>query len=214
MSAFSPPTASTQGAPQGAITGYQNYLAANSVTSTIPPSALTAEGLMLYLETRLNGLDEQINGIFAKQQKIEALRKQLGNIQAALAGLNDDKSKGMQGTASTFKGIPTADYEVAITNALNAIEAIDPQLGQSMKNDLSQNGQIMFCIDGLYLPGEVTASREYVNNVIKGLESSSQLEMIRMQSLMSARGTAIQLATNLVSAFSKSTESIVGNIGR
>jgi len=38
--------------------------------------------------------------------------------------------------------------------------------------------------------------------------------MIRLQSIMSARQTAIQLATNLMSALGESTKSIVSNIGR
>ena len=45
-----------------------------SVLEGSNPNALTAEGLMLYLETRMNGLDEQINAAFDKQKKIEGIR--------------------------------------------------------------------------------------------------------------------------------------------
>jgi hypothetical protein len=61
---------------------------------------------------------------------------------------------------------------------------------------------------------DTTAVKTYIENAIKDVESGSELEMIKLQSLMSARNTAISLATNMMSAIGKGAEAIVGNIGR
>ena len=55
------------------------------------PDGLTADGLLLYLQTRMNGLDDQINTIFQKQQDIEKIRKLLADMQNELNRLNDDE---------------------------------------------------------------------------------------------------------------------------
>jgi hypothetical protein len=55
---------------------------------------------------------------------------------------------------------------------------------------------------------------QYLDGVGKDIDSSAQMDMIRLQSIMSARQTAIQLSTNLIASLSESTKSIVSNIGR
>ena len=45
------------------------------------------------------------------------------------------------------------------------------------------------------------------------LNSSSELQMIQLQSLMSERQTAIQLTTNLVQSLGDQSEKIVDNVG-
>ncbi len=185
-----------------------------SLIDTSNPNALTSEGLMMYLQTRLTGLDDQINGVFQKQKNIEGVRKALMKIQNELEKLEDDKAKkGLVGKQHEV-GKDDADYEKNIKAAIEEIKALDPKLGAQMEKDLSEKGQIMFVTDGLYFTAEVGASQEYVNNMMKQLESSAQLEMIGLQSTMSARQTAIQLATNLISALNKGTDSIAANIGR
>ncbi|MCK6532848.1 MAG: hypothetical protein L6Q84_07725 [Polyangiaceae bacterium] len=185
-----------------------------SLIDTSNPNALTSEGLMMYLQTRLTSLDDQINGVFQKQKNIEGVRKALMKIQNELEKLEDDKGKkGLVGTKHEV-GKDEAEYEKNIKAAIEEIKAIDPKLGAQMEKDLNEKGQIMFVADGLYFTAEVGASKEYVNNMMKQLESSAQLEMIGLQSTMSARQTAIQLATNLISALNKGTDSIAANIGR
>ena len=190
------------------------------------PNALTAEGLMLYLETRLNGLDEQINAAFQKQKKIEAIRKELMKIQNALEGLSEEK--GTHGTKHDSQGwmgfsggeavpIPNgelASYEKEIMTALAEIESIDPALAKDIRKTLHEGSGSLYSLDGQYSGHDVKAAKECINNVMKQLESSAQLEMIGLQSTMSARQTAIQLATNLVSALNKGTDAIAANVGR
>ena len=169
---------------------------APSLLDSANRNALTGEGMMMYLSARLSSLDDQINGVFQKQKNIEGVRKALMKIQNELDKLDDDKGK---------KNIKAAIEEV---------KSYDPKLGAQLEKDLSEKGQIMFIADGLHYTAEVGASREYVGNMMKQLESSAQLEMIGLQSTMSARQTAIQLSTNLISALNKGTDAIAANVGR
>ena len=114
------------------------------------PDGLTAEGLMLYLQTRMNGLDQQINDIFQKQQDIEKVRKLLGEMQTVLNQLNDNESvQDLQGTKNGSEGL--ADYEQQLADLLAGIEKLDPSLAQSLRGQLSAEGQILYCTDGLLL---------------------------------------------------------------
>jgi len=47
---------------------------------------------------------------------------------------------------------------------------------------------------------------------IDSLNSSSQMDMIRMQSLMNKRNQAFELMTNVLSKFSKNRDAIIGNM--
>jgi hypothetical protein len=200
---------------------------ANVAPSTLPGGAdaatnLTPEALMIYLQTRLGGLDEQINLMFKKQQNMNRIRQDLNAIQKALQSLkNDPADKNAQGSKhpdATKNGKPDlslcADYERQILQAIADIKELDPALGARLEAELGKEGFILHDLNGQYLTSEVKNTIDYLNTEVSRLESSAQLEMIQLQSLMSNRQTAIQLSTNLISALNESTKSIAGNIGR
>jgi hypothetical protein len=197
------------------------------VPSFVPGSTeaavnLTPEGLMLYLQSRLDDVDTQINGLFKKQQDVSRIREDLNAIQQALQTLeNDPAKKDAQGALDTDsnqngKIDPSeyADYEKKVTDAIADIKDVDPVLGAKLESELGRDGYILHDLNGQYLTSDVKNTTDYLNTLNKQLESSAQLEMIKLQSLMSARQTAIQLSTNLVSALGDSTKSIASNIGR
>jgi hypothetical protein len=183
---------------------------------------LTPEGLMLYLQSRLGDVDTQIDGLFKKQQDVGRIREDLNAIQKELQNLkNDTSDKSAQGTPNTDSNgngqidpSEYADFEKRITDAIADIKEVEPALGEKLESELGQVGYILDGRDGQYVTSEVKNSTDYLNSINKELESSAQLEMIKLQSLMSSRQTAIQLSTNLVSALGDSTKSIASNIGR
>jgi hypothetical protein len=60
---------------------------------------------------------------------------------------------------------------------------------------------------------ELEPSLEYLDNTIGDLNSGSQLNMIRLQSLVRAHETAVSLGTNLVEAAGRTTQKIADRIG-
>jgi hypothetical protein len=201
----------------------QSVVASSGVLSSGVVSAdhLTPDALFIYMQTRLDDIDKQANTAFSKQQKIGAIHEQLDRITNAYAKLDKD-----QGGALTQADI------IEVESALKELEALDPGLAakvrEGLKWDESAQSQrpataeeaVLFGVEEGDMITELGVSKETlagaqttVGNVTKQLESSAQLEMIQLQSVMSARQTAIQLCTNLVSALGKSNEAIVGNIG-
>ena len=222
----------------------------NNDVSGAYPGALTPDGLMIYLQTRLEGLDQQISLVFDHQQKMDSVRSLLNKLQTELNKLNGEGDRdALQGTQTNapdpnqvllgaknalpwghgnaqgafspvLGNLPQtppaepklADFEANIENILDQIGDIDPNLANEMRGELTKEGQILYCEDGLYKCGEVKASTSFVDGMLKDAEASMQLNMIKLQSAMSARQTAIQLSTNLVSALGESMKAIAANI--
>jgi chaperonin cofactor prefoldin len=192
---------------------------------------LSPDALMVYLSTRLNGLDDQINAIFNTQQNQQKVQSALSKIKAELEKLDDksDPNKLLtmpdletpapdpgRITPST-EPLPapgTSEIEKNINTQIEEIRRTDPNLAADLQAKLGQPGFILYVQDGKYFSNEVTNSTEFINGLSKDIENSSQMNMIQLQSLMSARQTAIQLSTNLISSLGESSKAIASNIGR
>lgn len=166
------------------------------------PGSLTADSLLIYLQSRLGYLDTRVNEIFGKQKKLQHIHDELMGIQTELDWLDEET------------GGSDPDYQARIEAHIDEIEKIDSDLGKKMRADLGQDGQVLHTSGSDYTANAVKASSEYVSNTMKKLETNAQLEMIELQSLMSTRQTAIQLATNMVSSIGQGPQAIANNIGK
>lgn len=184
--------------------------ASNYASIAFDQESLTPEGMMLYLSTRMEEVDGQINGLFDKQKTSQEIRKEIGTIQNELGKLNeesDEKTIYMPGDGSGPN-----EVEQKINAAIDRIAELDPDLGAKMRDELAEEGQILFKHDGKYVSQEVNASKSYLDGIVKNLDATAQMDMIRLQSHMSARQTAIQLSTNLIASLDDSTKAVVSNI--
>jgi hypothetical protein len=161
---------------------------------------LTPDALMTYLSSRLDGLDTQINGIFSRQRHTHAIQKALKEVRDALGNLKTD---------ATAHG---PDALKAVHEALRHLTDLDSRLGAKVRDQLNQPGHVFG--DDTCSAAEMDVTMKYLDVAAKDSDSGSQLDMIHLQSIMSARQTAIQLSTNLVAALAESTKAIVSNIGR
>jgi predicted ATPase with chaperone activity len=183
---------------------------------------LSPDAMMIYLQTRLDGIDAQVDTIFNDQKKQQSAQSIINKIKATLSELNPnaDKPVALVTTART-DAAGTADLrpdiQRRVDEQLGDLAKIDPNLASQIRAQLAAPGQL-FVPDknggnAEYIGQEVQAGQDVLNAVGKDLESTSQMNMIRLQSVMSARQTAIQLATNLVSSLGESTKAIVSNLG-
>lgn len=192
---------------------------------------LSPDALMVYLSTRLNGLDDQIDAIFNTEQKQQKVQSALSKIQAELGRLDDSSDPNTLLTMPAADGTTTSgsttsppttspqvsgtsEIEKNINTQIAEIAQTDPNLAATIQSRLNEKGFILFVQDGKYFSSEVKATKEYLQGLSKDIESGSQMNMIQLQSLMSARQTAIQLSTNLISALGESSKAIASNIGR
>lgn len=168
--------------------------------------SLTPESLMIYLSTRLESVDGQIQDIFSAQQDSEKIRAAIDQIRTALNALKEDsnKNKELHGSEYAFAGIEQIIEQ--------QIGSVDPDLAARMKSDLDGEGYILEGGDSDYLTSELEKTREYLEDLTGQLESTAQMNMIHLQSLLSARQTAISLSTNLIAKLNDSTQKVVENI--
>jgi hypothetical protein len=167
---------------------------------------LTPDALLIYLSTRMEGLEDQINAIFSEQQRADKLRSLLNDMKEAIAKKSphvDDMNKerdvgGMVGTLEA---------------TLDEIKKIDPKLARQLRHDLGSGGYVLGGNADTYRASELEPSLEYLDNTIGDLNSGSQLNMIRLQSLVRAHETAVSLGTNLVEAAGRTTQKIADRIG-
>jgi len=199
-------------APRSALAIDVPSVVFNPETSGAGVHALSPESLFLYLQTRLEGLDGRIDEIFQKQQHNEKIRKHLGELQRTLALLDentDDPDEGMHFPTEADGGV---DVLARLDAQLEALAHDDPALAEDIRRDFQGSGQILDQNDDTYAGFQLTNSKEYLQGLSKQLETGAQLDMIQLQTLMSSRQTAIQLATNLTASYNDSQKSIVTNI--
>ena len=171
--------------------------------------ALTPESMMVYLTTRLSGIDEQIQGHMQSQEQSEKLRAAVNAIKAKLNELpqSSDKGDNLEGKRAVLDEIASIIDE--------QIAPVDPNLAQRLTDDLSAENHILYTPkggNGTYTTTEIENSQKYLETIASELESTAQMNMIHLQSLMSGRQTAISLATNLLASLGESSKKIVDNI--
>ncbi len=213
-------------------------------TSGYYENALTPDALMVYLSTRLGGLDEQIQQIFAEQQNSDKIRSAINKIQTLVSSLSThtDKDKTLEGPIDTFANIQAViETEIAPLNpnlAASMLEKFQSEgyiltgednnaLSLEMSNGFftqdARPGGVATSVlyqdnedlqDGKldYKTSEVDKTTDYLKGVTRDLESTSQMNMILLQSLMSNRQTAVSLSTNLIAKLNDSTQKVVENI--
>ena len=169
-------------------------------------NALTPESMMVYLSTRLGSVDEQIQTLFKDQQKSEDIRKALNAIQQELntLGTSTKKEEILKGSEDVLKEVTKIiDEQIAL---------VDPQLATDMKARLQSDNYILEGKESQYQTVQLETTKDYLNDLTGQLESTAQMNMIHLQSMMSARQTAISLATNLLAKLDESTKKVVDNI--
>jgi hypothetical protein len=159
---------------------------------------LTADGLVLYLQSQLGDIDAKIDSFMAKQKLIQAQRKELNDLATLLDGVKVPKEGETTAMADADR-----DKLPELKDNLVA-SGYDPEFIQQLDDaTFSKLGA-----------EDLQSLKTAVESGIKDLESSASLDMIQLQSCVSQRNTCISLATNLMSAVGKGEESIAGNIGR
>lgn len=177
-----------------------------SLGGPVKDEPLTPETLIVYCQTRLKNLDTQIN---------EKLREQRSNIRA-VESLNNAQSA-ISGCMKDIDG--DGKYKISKDQAQEAVNALDRALadpnvtGEDRKNLESARASFEPLTQaGGSLPKDtVKAASDNVDRMVKDRNSTAELNMIGVQSLMSQRQTAIQLTTNMMSAINDSLKSIAAN---
>ncbi len=226
-------------------------------------AGLTPDALLTYCQTRLNGIDTQIQSAFAAQQHANDVQGRindaLGRINqnapygtdindnrnggpihdnvdiirqldwaAHVAGVNTPEGQKLIGIRNEVIGRITASPADADKMAY-WIDHPDPNMGsvwQQMDGAPNQLGNghandaavmkwlnVQPAKNGLVAKEEIQGWAKELQGVQSEISSGSELGMIKLQSLMSQRQSAVQISTQMVQALGEQLNKIAANIG-
>jgi hypothetical protein len=157
---------------------------------------LTPDAMLVYCQSRLTGINTQCREIMTRQEKNAKAQAAAGDLLSTLYLYQDGAVEGSQ------RENVGLGYDKAIATA-----GADSPLGRKLIHDR----------DTLFKdPADKNTMASLINatkNHQSELNSDAEIDMIRLQSLMSQRQTAIQLTTNIVQSLNDQANKIVANIG-
>ena len=174
----------------------QSEIAQVGQAPTLP--YLTPDSMLIYCQSRLSGVDAQCQEIMSRQEKTN--RDQ--NSLAELSGIVNKYPEGFdnEGKRNELKAAyATAIDKVGATSDLGIALAKEAKI-LDVEGDNKVGKEDM--------GGLINALKQHQST----LNSTSELDMIRLQSLVSQRQTAVQLTTNIVQSLNDQANKIVANI--
>jgi hypothetical protein len=207
---------------------------------------LTPDALMTYCQTRLQGIDSQVQKAFAEQQNMNkdtstlsdlANQLQLPDHDLKLGDKADDFKEALhdaQKMSAAADKCLDPDTKAKLQKAANAIyEKLSKVVGDKEATNNYQGaigpGTPDSFVDTVFnkysntVPDEdntmkvdayKSATQDAVKAIQQDVSSAAELAMINLQSLMSQRQEAIQLATNLVQSLGDQCNKIADNVGK
>ncbi len=159
---------------------------------------LTAEALLCYCQAQLNSLDAEISDFMDRQKAALREKELLRDIESHMTQ-NDFSNPSWDRLAAAFDA------------AIQELAAKDPALAAQLQGQKDQIWAKYYDKPQPTAEGwkiDVDSLRALLDNV----KDNAELEMIKVQSLMSARQTAVQLTTGMMAKFDQTIQSIVKNI--
>jgi hypothetical protein len=225
------------------VTGFPNwhhYRVASA--QDLPPNlaeetvAMTPDALMLYCSSRVSSLDTQMNTVFLQQQRNNTEQQIVQQAAADLQAFqtNGVGSSGHPDTATCQKleaelyAAYQQAYHLDPTSPLTlSLAKLHDEVMASGSGPYDDGGVHHGYIgpgphgyatghteeDGIIDSDEIGGYVAETQSISSTINSSSELGMIKLQSLMSQRQTAIQLTTNLIQTLDDTDQKVVGNIG-
>ncbi len=210
-------------------------LTIDGTTSATPSFGyLTPDALMTYCQSRLQGIDNQVETAFAQQQAANATQQVLANLESDSALAVPSQALNLATTNNNAFPPTYSDpgavgqLKGAYDDMAQSLKQLDPgdpayaPLTKAMQQlgsyNTSTNPPTFVANVNLGTTMSTDAWNSLVTNgvsdISKDLSSNSELSMINLQSLMSQRQEAIQVCTNLVQSMGDSTSQVTANVGK
>jgi len=180
---------------------------------------LTIDELIIYLESRLNKINDTIRDQMTKASSNNELTRQAGQLQTTLTKIGKEASP---------KDLDAAAVEIdqMLKSAAGSSDVSDVQRQQLM--DLSQSLKARAAelrdpgphgaVEGISsmvreanMVSAVTAAKEMMSTVVTQTSHTDQANLARIQSLVSQMGQATNLVSNMIAAFNEGMKSIISN---
>ncbi len=193
---------------------------AEGVGSSEGVQNLTAEGLLLYCQAQLNNLDREIHVLLSAQQGDVDQKDVLSKLQGTLNGYAPPASeKDINECEAAYNKAIDALPDGEIRNDL--IKQRDKAIGELKELAAKARADLEEKEGRPVNPSEVKvevnsmtweATTGEVGRLGERISGDAELRMIKLQSFVSKRQSAIQLTTNLMSKFNQGLDSVVKNM--
>lgn len=199
-------------------------------SSELPSASLTPEGLLLYCQSRLGSLDDQIQTIMKEQDRNG---KRAADLTKQIAAANKPS---VSNTSEIAVDDATAKREAGKANDLLAVyqNTDDPEIkaeaAEEFRITTGQNiaefpqgtevtAAMMKSWAGTYqVPGDDETAKakrlDTYKTELAALNNGAEMKMIELQGLISKRQLAVQLTTQGLQTLNETQKAIAGNIGR
>jgi len=176
---------------------------------------------MAYCAAALNGLDSQMEDIFNTQQKdnklVTDINAAAGTFSQYQNGINysgNAQSTSVPGSA-TDPSTPFGALTTQLSNLVTEAGGPNTELGGELQNALTQlTTNTHGGVDATVSDTDVAAIVKDLQNAASDANSGAELNMVKLQSLMSDRQSALQMCTNLVQSLGQQQNAIASNIGK
>jgi hypothetical protein len=195
---------------------------------------LSPDALIAYCEARLNDNDKKIQDMMNNQETSSWEQQQLGGIQTQLTQLqNTINGAGGNDLTSASDSSSVQALQKQLRSVISQIEIRDPNcpvLGQlkDLHDNLMATGTPPTAddpyygtppqgpdnnsgSDGILSTSEITGFNQTLTSITNSLSSNSQIEMVKIQSAVSASATIVQMATNMMQTEHDTEMKVVGN---
>lgn len=183
------------------ISGTTKTYNANDINYT---GAVTPEALMSYCASRIRSLDDQIQEHFERQKQfrgviepLNALSEKIGHW-GSTSGYNADNDGGKE----------WEEIHTELANLKKSFPEGSPELARLEAFEKGLNA----ADDKIVLKEEATQLAQSLGDLSKDISSSAEMDMIKLQSVMSQRQSAVQICTNLISSLAESSKGISQNL--
>jgi|CZKU01.1.fsa_nt_gi hypothetical protein len=205
-----------------ALTNYNGSSSSPSIASTSSPAdplgggapavgfaSLTPDALMAYCQARLNSIDSQVQASFDNQEKNA---NQIAVIQDAANKFKENSSAAVT-DPTVYQGM-LDQLNTAIADITPADKSTPPSPALQKLQKTRDAMIASWNADQNLAATEVEGYAQDLTDAASDLNSSSELQMVQLQSLMSQRQTAISLTTNIVQSLGDQENKIADNIGK
>ncbi|MCC6213323.1 MAG: hypothetical protein IT376_00505 [Polyangiaceae bacterium] len=161
------------------------------------PVYLTAESLMLYCESQLRSLDGEVSAFLNEQRANIARKKALGDVIAQ-----------MKKYAPPAGQEQWNEFASAIRAAVDSLPPGDPTVTalQDLYGTMASSNSIT--------KAQWDAAVDNLQGRLDEVSGNAEMNMIRLQTVMSQRQMAIQLTTGMLQKFDQGLMAPINNLGR
>ena len=165
------------------------------------------------------GLPEQL--VELHQDRVDRLRGDVEGLRASIERVQQEVNKQIQDLNNLDDLLAQGDIEGAFMLVqTNRTLSLDRQIAERLKELQARNDEIKNLNDRLAainkpdkdLEPEERERKVQLRGQIDKLNADSQLDTIKLQSLINKRNQALEMLTNLLQKFQKVLDSIVGNM--